>query len=158
MLPTCLLSDVIAFTEMILPAQILLPSATYCNNNQSSNCLTPCETLNFTSWADPLLFAVCDTDPQTCQYLAKYNLPNNSLSSAIFQPFQTKIYEKLSTPNSTIISSKICTLVTWIETVPVFIILLTSGVFTTFTIQVLTLLIPQIIGVTAQVLAFHRTV
>jgi hypothetical protein len=73
MVPTCLLSDVIATLEMLVPARLEFPEDLRCSGNGTASgepeCLRSCEALNFTGWADPLAFAVCDTDPGTCRWM-----------------------------------------------------------------------------------------
>jgi hypothetical protein len=73
MVPTCLLSDVIATLEMLVPARLEFPEDLRCGGNGTAGgepeCLRSCEALNFTGWADPLAFAVCDTDPGTCRWM-----------------------------------------------------------------------------------------
>jgi len=61
LVPTCLLSDVIAAVGYVVPAQLRLPPALL-----EPGGLVPCERLNFTSWADTLAFALCDVDRPTC--------------------------------------------------------------------------------------------
>ena len=78
LLPTCLLSDVIAAAEYVAPEAIALPPELLCDqpagntSNQpagNTSCLRPCSELNFTSWQDTLAFAVCDTDAGWCEAL-----------------------------------------------------------------------------------------
>jgi hypothetical protein len=66
MVPTCLLADVIATMEMLVPERLEFPPELVCANQ---TCLRSCGELNFTGWVDPLAFAVCDTDPRTCGFL-----------------------------------------------------------------------------------------
>jgi hypothetical protein len=76
LLPTCLLADVIATVEAVLPRRLLFPANLVCDANQT--CLRSCTELNFQTWADPLAFAVCDTDPRTCRYLQA--LPDSGIA------------------------------------------------------------------------------
>ena len=77
MVPTCLLSDVIATLGMLVPERLEFPEDLRCGNASEPLCLRSCEALNFTGWADPLAFAVCDTDPGTCRFLLE-RLPAES--------------------------------------------------------------------------------
>jgi len=70
LLPTCLLSDIVAAVQYAAPAQILMPRALLDGEG-----LVPCERLGFVSWQDTLVFAMCDTDRQWCESLAVVSLP-----------------------------------------------------------------------------------
>jgi hypothetical protein len=62
LVPTCLLSDVIAAVGYLAPAELRLPAALL-----EPGGLVPCERLNFTSWRDTLAFVLCDTDRPVCE-------------------------------------------------------------------------------------------
>lgn len=75
MIPTCVLSDIIATAEALVPVAYMFPTNLLCNTPPggvqalNQTCLRSCSELNFTRWEDPLAFAICDTDPLTCRYL-----------------------------------------------------------------------------------------
>ena len=75
MVPTCLMSDVIATMERLVPAAVMFPEDLRCDNPAvkttalNQTCLRGCEDLGFKGWEDPLAFAICDTDPRTCKYI-----------------------------------------------------------------------------------------
>lgn len=74
MIPTCLMSDIIATAGMIMPAAVVFPANLRCDpagggGALNQTCLRECSELGFDGWADPLAFAVCDTDPQGCAHM-----------------------------------------------------------------------------------------
>ena len=77
MVPTCLLSDLIAAMERLFPEAVMFPEDLRCDSAGATvtplnqTCLRGCEELGFRGWEDPLAFAVCDTDPTTCLYVAR---------------------------------------------------------------------------------------
>jgi hypothetical protein len=60
LVPTCIIDDIIGFIKEWLPFQMGLPKLLIVNNNNNSARLRPCTDLSFTSWEDPLAFALCD--------------------------------------------------------------------------------------------------
>jgi hypothetical protein len=90
-LPTCLVSDLVAAVEYVTPETITLPPELLCNGESSgrnATCLRPCSDLNFTSWLDTLAFAVCDTDAGWCASLATVGV--NGSFSQLLAPFQVR--------------------------------------------------------------------
>jgi hypothetical protein len=121
MVPTCLLSDVIATLGMLFPAQLAFPEDLRCGEA----CLLPCETLGFAGWADPLAFAVCDTDPGTCRWILE-RLPAETgvgvLDAAVWGPLRAAIarFERVvSTPGPAgLAGHRLCTWVSFVTATP----------------------------------------
>jgi hypothetical protein len=85
LVPTCLLSDVIATVGYLAPAQLVLPPALL-----QPGGLVPCERLNFTSWPDTLAFVLCDTDRSTCEAARGFRAGIPTLDR-LWAPLQTAI-------------------------------------------------------------------
>lgn len=100
-LPTCLVSDLVAFIEYLAPDTITLPPELLCDRNNTTNatCLRPCSDLNFTTWADTLAFAVCDTDPEWCAFLARVDA--NGTFAVLLAPFQVSPFVFQVSPHPT---------------------------------------------------------
>ena len=80
MLPTCLLSDLVSIAEWTIPASLSLPPEIVVHNaTLNTTTLRPCAELNFTTWADPLAFALCDADQGLCEWVA--SLPSGGVAS-----------------------------------------------------------------------------
>jgi hypothetical protein len=67
LLPTCLLADVIATADALVPKKIVFPDILVCGDNKTT-CLRPCSDIGFTHGLDPLAFALCDTDDSLCTF------------------------------------------------------------------------------------------
>ena len=93
LMPTCLLSDVIAAAQYLTPEAIEIPPELLCGapaGNASApagnaSCLRPCSDLNFTTWADTVAFAACDTDAGWCEALGRAGA-NTSVYQATLAP------------------------------------------------------------------------
>lgn len=91
LLPTCLLSDVIAAARYVAPESIELPPELLCGGPAgNTSCLRPCSDLNFTSWADTLAFAACDTDAGWCEALGRAG-ENSSVYQATLAPLLASV-------------------------------------------------------------------
>jgi hypothetical protein len=163
MIPPCLMGDVIATAEMLVPASILFPPDLLCDPaNQAGRplnqtCLRPCSDLNFTTWADPLAFAICDTDPRTCAYLLGLGLSNEANFDALVW---IPMLDALARANAVVRSGglaghRLCTWVSFILVVPALalaigVIVVASAVLT----GVLDLL-PALVAFLGQLFVFY---
>jgi hypothetical protein len=124
LLPTCLLSDVIATVEMLVPRQILFPQRLLCDQNQT--CLRSCTELDFTDWADPLAFAICDTDAGLCSYLRDMAPTGiQPLDSLILKPVQLAMgrFQLVLRGGEDLAAYRLCTWVSFVTVVPVLALL-----------------------------------
>ena len=159
-LPTCLVSDLVAAMQYVAPGTISLPAELLCDG-ANATCLRPCADLNFTSWADTLAFAVCDTDAGWCGALA--GADTNGTFSGLLAPFQDALHEKhaLLTSNATtaslIAACRVCAWVTWISVLPALFLLIAIVLAAGSIITSLVLLGPSFFALVAQAWAFHRT-
>jgi hypothetical protein len=158
LLPTCLLSDIIATVEAILPRTLLFPATLVCNQNQT--CLRSCTELTFEAWADPLAFAVCDTDLPTCRYLR--NLTGTgvaALDENLVTPLQQAMarFEPLIASGANLDGHRLCTWVSFITAVPVLALLgsvfLIGGVLVVACMD----LLPPLIGFVCQSAVFYES-
>jgi hypothetical protein len=158
LLPTCLLSDIIATVEAILPRTLLFPATLVCNQNQT--CLRSCTELTFEAWADPLAFAVCDTDLPTCRYLR--NLTGTgvgALDENLVTPLQQAMarFEPLIASGANLDGHRLCTWVSFITAVPVLALLgsvfLVGGVLVVACMD----LLPPLIGFVCQSAVFYES-
>ena len=92
LLPTCLLSDVLAAVQYVTPEAIELPPELLCDAPAgNASCLRPCSDLNFSSWADTVAFAACDTDAGWCEALGRAGANSSAYQSTLaplFAPVQ----------------------------------------------------------------------
>jgi len=158
LLPTCLLSDIIATVGAILPRKLLFPATLVCNQNQT--CLRSCTELSFEAWADPLAFAVCDTDLPTCRYLR--NLTGTGvgvLDDNLLTPLQQAMtrFEPLIASGANLDGHRLCTWVSFITAVPV--LALVGSVFLIGGVLVVACmdLLPPLIGFVCQSAVFYES-
>ncbi len=158
LVPACLLSDVIAAVEGLLPRQILFPQNLVCDQNQT--CLRSCAELDFVAWADPLAFAVCDTDVATCRYLQA--LPGTGIGlfdEHVWAPLQQGMARFLAViaRGDELAGHRLCTWVSFITVVPVLFLagsaLLVGGVL----VAVIADLLPPLIGLVCQSAVFYES-
>ena len=158
LLPTCLLSDIIATVEAVLPRKILFPSNLVCDANQT--CLRSCTELGFEGWADPLAFAVCDTDPATCRYLQ--DLPRTGIAlfdEQIRTPWQQAVQRSLGVIAGGVglDGHRLCTWVSFITAVPVLFLIASAFVIFGVLVAVVMDLLPPLIGLVCQSAVFYES-
>lgn len=159
LLPTCLLSDVIATVEAFLPARILFPSNLVCDGNQT--CLRSCTELGFEGWADPLAFAVCDTDPATCRYLSDF--PSSTgvalLDEQIRDPWQQAVRRSLAVIDGgePLEGHRLCTWVSFITVVPVVFLAMSVFLIIGVLVTVVMDLLPPLIALVCQSAVFYES-
>ena len=158
LLPTCLLSDIIATVETFLPRRILFPSNLVCDQNQT--CLRSCTELDFEAWADPLAFAVCDTDPATCRYLQ--NLTGTGIGPVdenLWIPFRQSVdrFLPLIASGRDLAGHRLCTWVSFITVVPVLFLAGSAFLIGGVLVGVFTDLLPSVITVVCQSAVFYES-
>ena len=158
LLPTCLLSDIIATVEAVLPRKLLFPATLVCNQNQT--CLRSCTELTFENWADPLAFAVCDTDLPTCRYLQNVTGTGiGVLDDNLLTPLQQAMarFEPLIASGADLDGHRLCTWVSFITAVPVLALVgsvfLIGGVLVVAGMD----LLPPLIGFVCQSAVFYES-
>lgn len=129
MVPTCLLSDVIATMERLVPAAVMFPEDLRCDSSTALNqtCLRGCEELGFRGWEDPLAFAVCDTDPATCRYVLRAVWPAGTglgiVDTLGWLPLRAAMGRALSAVDdgtaSNLAGHRLCTWVSFVTVTPV---------------------------------------
>jgi hypothetical protein len=166
-LPTCLLADVLAASEYLIPASIALPPDLLCANQTLANatCLRSCTKLGFASWADTLAFSLCDIDAGWCEALGHAGegmSEYQSTAAPLFAPVQSALLEKRRlfygnvTSPSLLAAYRVCAWVTWVSVLP-FLLLLVSLTLATGAILMAVLQIgPSFFSLLAQTWAFHR--
>ena len=156
MLPTCLLSDLGATANQIVPASISLPPELIVRAANSTT-LRPCAELNFTSWADPLAFALCDMDEGLCESVA--DAPSGGIAAV--QQLQAAINQKLAVlrnaTSTAVYAQRICAWTTWVLTLPVALALLALAVAGQYIVCAILELGPPFMGLFSAVVAFGRT-
>ena len=158
LLPTCLLSDVIATVEALLPRQILFPDKLVCDANQT--CLRSCTELDFVAWVDPLAFAVCDTDQETCLYLQTISPTGIGLfDEHVGEPLKRGMARFLTIigRGDDLAGYRLCTWVSFITVVPVLALVgsvfLIGGVLLAAGMD----LLPPLIGLLCQSYVFYES-
>lgn len=160
MVPTCLLSDVIATLGMLFPARLAFPEDLRCGEA----CLLPCETLGFAGWADPLAFAVCDTDPGTCRWILE-RLPAETgvgvLDAAVWGPLRAAIarFERVvSTPGPAGLAGyRLCTWVSFVTATPALAALGAGAVLAGAACMALLDLLPASLAFAGQMYVFYTS-
>lgn len=167
MLPTCLLSDLIAAAEYAMPASITLPPELYCGDlGNNTSCLRSCSDLGFASWSDTLAFSLCDTDALWCEAIGRAGENVSEYKRTIgllLAPLQSALIDKSrmflsgnGTKPSLLTAYRICAWVTWVSVIP-FILLITSLILASASILLgIAQLGPVFFSFLAQIWAFHR--
>ena len=156
MVPTCLLSDVIATLEALVPARLEFPPELACANQ---TCLRSCEALNFTGWADPLAFAACDTDPQTCQWLRE-GLPAETgiglVDTVAWHPLRGALEraERAVVAGKGMDARRLCTWVSFVTATPALAALAALGVLAGAAAMAALDLVPSLVAFLGQLFVF----
>jgi hypothetical protein len=165
MLPPCLMGDIIATAEAIVPASILFPPDLLCDSEGEAGrplnqtCLRPCSDLNFTTWADPLAFAICDTDPRTCAYLLELGPSNEPFfDSLVWQP----MLDALAQAHAAVLAGglagrRLCTWVSFIMVVPVLALAIGGLVVASAVLTGLFDLLPALVAFLGQLYVFYES-
>ena len=157
-LPTCILSDIIATVDATLPRKIVFPESLACNANQT--CLRPCTDLQFEGWADPLAFAICDTDLKTCSYINKLRDSGVPVfDEYVLEPIRVAVGRAESTIlySESLAGHRLCTWVSFITTVPALALVgLASVVATALAIAAMDML-PPLVDLVCQTAVFYET-
>jgi hypothetical protein len=161
MVPTCLLEDIIATVSALVPAVVLFPDELLCGGRTALNqtCLRSCTELNFTTWADPLAFAVCDTDPRTCAWLG--NVTGWDWMDPLWSPLRVSM-ERFSgiivgKNGAGLAGHRLCTWVTFVTATPVLALLVSALVIASAVCVAVLDMIPSVIALFCQLYAFHST-
>jgi hypothetical protein len=156
-LPTCILSDIIAAVDSILPRRIVFPEPLVCDANQT--CLRPCTDLQFEGWADPLAFAICDTDLRTCSYiigLRSTGIP--VLDEYVLEPLRTATGRAKSTIQllDSLAGHRLCTWVSFITAVPVLAAAALVSVAATALVIAAMDMLPSLVDLVCQTAVFYE--
>lgn len=135
MVPTCLLTDLIATMERLVPPALMFPEDLRCDTGGvtalNQTCLRGCEELGFRGWEDPLAFAICDTDPRTCRYMAREVWPEGTgvgmVDTLGWLPLRSALGRALKLVDagsaSGLAGHRLCTWVSFVTTTPVLALL-----------------------------------
>jgi len=165
LVPACLLSDVIATVEALVPQQILFPENLLCEGGRNqTNCLRSCAELGFVHGLDPLAFAICDTDDGMCSYIQ--GLPRSGLQlldDTMLVPLQEGMarFQLVTTARGQqqgiIAGYRLCTWVSFVTVVPYFALLgavaLVGGVLIVAAMDML----PPLVGLVLQTYVFYES-
>jgi hypothetical protein len=166
MIPPCLLGDVIATMEALVPRAIIFPRNLLCSTPSYQNgtivnqtCLRSCAEINFTTWVDPLAFAICDTDPRTCGYMKGLSLFNEPFTDTLlWKPFVDsleKFHRVVLTED--LAGHRLCTWVSFITVIPLMAaaigVLVLAAALTTATLD----LLPALVTFLSQLYVFYET-
>jgi hypothetical protein len=160
MVPTCLLADIIEAVRALVPEAVLFPDDLLCEGRGALNqtCLRSCAELNFTTWADPLAFAVCDTDPATCGWLAGFE--GGEWVDPLWTPLRgsmERFGRVVTTPGRALAGHRLCTWVMFVTATPVLALLVSALVVASAVCVAVLDLIPSVVALLAQLYAFHST-
>jgi hypothetical protein len=157
LIPTCLLADVIAAVESVLPRQILFPPDLVCDANQT--CLRSCTELDFVAWADPLAFAVCDTDLHVCGYLQ--TLPGTGiaiLDDQLWTPAREAMdrFSNIIQRGDDLAGHRLCTWVSFITSVPVIALIGSFALVGGALVAAVMDMLPPMISLVCQAAVFYE--
>ena len=165
MLPPCLIADIIATLEALVPTAMLFPPELLCDSAQraplNQTCLRSCSDLGFASWADPLAFAICDTDTRTCEYLQELGPTGEGY-------FDTLVWDRLRTALANAQRAlkqheldpsawRVCTWVTFIWVVPALALVVGITVVASAALAFVFDLVPSLATFMAQALVFFES-
>lgn len=165
MVPTCLLSDLIATAELLIPSTILFPPNLLCNQSEAGanqTCLRQCTVLNFSGWEDPLAFAVCDTDNTTCRFIHT-KTPRETgwglLDALVWTPLHDALARSDTVVNTAtsehLAGYRLCTWVSFITTVPVLAVAGAAAVLASAVCIATLDVIPSTVTFAAQLYVFY---
>lgn len=162
MIPTCLLTDIISTIQAILPEAILFPPSLLCHPSEArlalnQTCLRTCEDLNFKHWIDPLAFAVCDTDPQTCRYLASLGDSGvEMIDSLVWSPLRIAANQfNAVIATEELAGHRLCTWVSFVTTTPALAAVVLGFVLLSALVAALLDLVPLIVAFVCQMYIFY---
>jgi hypothetical protein len=169
MVPTCLLSDIIATAEALVPVAYQFPEDLLCDSPSTRSgglnqtCLRSCTELNFTGWEDPLAFAICDTDPRTCGYLHS-QFPDDATG---FQLVDTMLWSPLrealqragrvvgeGQPHG-LAGHRLCTWVSFVTVTPVIGLIGVCAVLSSAVFMAALDLVPSLVAFSGQLYVFY---
>jgi hypothetical protein len=164
MVPPCLMGDIISTMEALIPREIIFPKNLLCEGQLDSGyiqplnqtCLRSCADINFTSWLDPLAFAVCDTDVRTCKYMKNLPLFNEPFTDTLlWKPFLDgldKFYTIVLSKD--LAGHRLCTWVSFITVIPVLSAIIGFVVVLTALVTALVDLLPALVAFFSQLYIF----
>jgi hypothetical protein len=165
MVPPCLMGDIINTVESLVPRTIIFPKNLLCSSGfqngtvLNQTCLRPCSDINFTSWVDPLAFAICDTDPRTCRYMKGLSLFNEPFTDTlVWKPFVESL-EKFHTivESQDLSGHRLCTWVSFITVVPILAVVVAVLVLAAALTTALLDLFPVLVTFLSQLYVFYET-
>ena len=172
MIPTCLLSDIIATAGMIAPVAVVFPENLRCDppgggGALNQTCLRGCSELGFDGWEDPLAFAVCDTDPKTCAYLLSA-LPAKSgvdwFDIIVWNPLRdalTRFYSVVIRTDAAAVADlagyRVCTWVSFVTATPILAAAGLAAVLASALCMALLDLVPSAIAFSGQMYMFYTS-
>ena len=166
MLPPCLIADIVATMESLVPPAILFPPELLCDPAAqqgyplNQTCLRSCAELQFRTWADPLGFAICDTDPRTCEYLQSWGPTGEGYFDAlVWDPLRAAMNQSQAVVLSqrSLAAHRVCTWVTFIWVVPILAVLVGILVVASAVLAALFDLLPSLVMFLAQAFVFYES-
>jgi hypothetical protein len=169
MLPPCLLEDVIWTVQRVLPASLELPADLVCNQSlagtNATTCLKSCAELNYTTWADPLAFTACDASLDWCLALAgiQGNLTGwgtlDAWLAQLSSPMRDSLLRKAAVVarGGDLGGQRFCTLVTWVNVLPVLFGALALAVTALYGVYALVHMVPLGVHVAIETLLYHQS-
>jgi len=167
MVPPCLMGDIISTMEGLVPRAIVFPQNLLCAGQSPLNqtCLRSCTEINFTSWVDPLAFAICDTDPRTCAYLQGLLPLNEPFTDTLFwiplmeglAKFHTIVLSSGGDGGGGLAGHRLCTWVQFITVLPVLAVGVGVVVVSTALATAAINLLPAFMTFFAQLYVFYES-
>ena len=130
-----------------------------CIRDRNQTCLRSCSELGFGSWEDPLAFAICDTDPETCSYVLALG-PSGLvfLDTWLWDPLReamARAYQRVMHEDTT--PYRVCAWVSFIWVVPLLAlgvgIVVVAGAVLAFVFD----LLPSLVAFLCQLYVFYES-
>jgi hypothetical protein len=157
MVPTCLLSDVLAAVDSVLPRRIAFPHDLLCEGDPK--CLRPCSELGYVNWIDPLAYAVCDTDEALCGYLhglGPSGIP--PLDDLVWNPAREAMQRfRLVIASGDLPGHRVCAWVSFVTVIPILFILLSLLLVASTLVGIAMDILPSIVAFMCHTFVFFES-
>jgi hypothetical protein len=158
LVPTCLLSDIIATVETVVPPRIEFPRKLLCDG-ANQTCLRSCGELGFVYWVDPLAFLLCDADNATCTYLRSLGPSGiGPLDDLLWDPAREAMARFQPVLESgDVAAHRLCTWVSFVTVVPILAALVTAVLALFAALGAALELLPALLGLVCQAAVFYES-
>jgi hypothetical protein len=168
MVPPCLLDDILATLQKLIPITITMPAGLYCTSETKTGifvsntiCLRQCYELGFVYWFDSLTYYTCAIDGQLCSYIVGL-FPSQYMSNTtmdIWSPVIHSMQGWNTTVNTapTLSAYTFCAATETVKILPFLFLVLALFTIIIAIVYACISLIPHIINVLTKIIMFNHT-